>query len=392
MDAAEPSQTTDLRHERRMLDLAARAALRATGRVEPGTTVGCVIERDGEVLAIGRHQRFGDLHAEREALESAVLAGVDVRGATAWVTLEPCCHQGKQPPCTDALIEAGIARVVAAQRDPNPLAAGGFDVLRAAGVEVRTSEASPMAVAASEPFVKRMTTGLPWVTAKWAQTIDGRVATRSGESKWISGPMSRRRVHRRRGMSDVVLTAIGTVLADDPMLNVRGVVSRRQPRRVVVDRDLDIPMESALVRTARDIPTLIACDKVLARASITEGKRRALEAAGCEVAGVPQGPGGVDLRLLMEYLVRTHRVAHVMVESGPGLLGSLFEADLVDAAVVYVAPMLLGDEMARSVVAGRVAASLANGRPMRLVRTKVISGDLELTYRRPRLEDHVSSD
>ena len=148
-------------------------------------------------------------NAEREALESAVLAGVDVRGATAWVTLEPCCHQGKQPPCTDALIEAGIARVIAAQRDPNPLAAGGFDVLRAAGGEVRKSEAARMAGAASEPFVKRMTTGLPWVTAKWAQTIDGRVATRSGESKWISGPMSRRRVHRRRGMSDVVLTAIG---------------------------------------------------------------------------------------------------------------------------------------------------------------------------------------
>jgi len=370
-----------------MLDLAARAALRATGRVEPGTTVGCVLERDGEVLAIGRHRRFGGLHAEREALRSAAEAGVDVRGSTAWVTLEPCCHQGKQPPCTDALIEAGIARVVAAQRDPNPIASGGFEVLRAAGVEVRTSDASAMAVAASEPFVKRITTGLPWVTAKWAQTIDGRVATRTGESKWISGPLSRRRVHRRRGMQDAMLTAIGTVLADDPMLNVRGAVARRRPMRVVVDRDLDIPLESALVRTAEEIPTLIACDKVLARASITEGKRSALEAAGCEVAGVPQGPGGVDLRLLMEHLVRTHDVAHVMVEAGPGLLGSLFEADLVDEALVYVAPMLLGDEMARSVVAGLVAASLANGRAMRLVRTKAIAGDVELTYRRPRLGD-----
>ncbi|MEL7473266.1 MAG: bifunctional diaminohydroxyphosphoribosylaminopyrimidine deaminase/5-amino-6-(5-phosphoribosylamino)uracil reductase RibD [Planctomycetota bacterium] len=386
-----PGQTEDVRLERRMLDLAARSAMRAAGHVEPNPMVGCVLARGDEVLAIGHHQRFGELHAEREALKAAREAGVDVRGCTAYVTLEPCSHHGKQPPCCDALIEAGVGNVVMARRDPGPASSGGIELLEPAGIGCRVSEASAMAAALAEPFVKRVLTGLPWVTAKWAQTIDGRVATRTGESKWISGEAARRRVHVRRARTDIMLTALGTVLADDPMLTPRGVHVRRMPRRVIVDRDLDIPLESALVRTAEDVPTVIACDKVLARASITEKKRTALEAAGCEIAGVPQGPGGVDLRLLMEHLVREYDAMNVMVEAGPGLLGSLFEADLVDEAVVYVAPLLLGDEMARSVISGRVAASLANGKAMRLVRIKPIAGDVELTYRRPRVEDLIES-
>ncbi|MEO0715740.1 MAG: RibD family protein, partial [Planctomycetota bacterium] len=241
---------------------------------------------------------------------------------------------------------------------------------------------SPERVA--DPWLKRVRTGLPWVIAKWAQTLDGRIATRSGESKWISSGQSRKRVHRLRGRCDAVVTGVGTVFADDPMLTPRDVRRvRRVPVRVVVDRDLDIPLDCALVKTASEVPTVVACDKVYTRATITADRREALESAGVTIAGVPQGPGGVDLSLLMRFLVEQYDASNVMVEAGPGLLGAFIEQDLVDEAYIYTAPLLLGDELARSVISGRVAASLASGRAYELARLKRVGNDIEAIYRRP---------
>jgi diaminohydroxyphosphoribosylaminopyrimidine deaminase/5-amino-6-(5-phosphoribosylamino)uracil reductase len=246
---------------------------------------------------------------------------------------------------------------------------------------------SPLATGLGAPFARRLATGLPWVIAKWAQTIDGRIATRTGESKWISNDQSRRRVHQIRGRVDAILTGIGTVLADDPLLTPRGVRARRVPIRVVADTDLDVRLDAALVRTAKEVPTIIACDATLVNAEIARGRVAALQAAGARVLGVPAraraGSGsGIDLAALLRLLAGDHGVATVMVEAGPGLLGSLVEEDLIDEAVIYLAPMLLGDELAKSVAVGRVAEQLKSARRFQLWRARPVGDDVELTYRR----------
>lgn len=367
-----------------MLDLAARVGLRGMGLVEPNPMVGAVIVRQGRAIGLGHHRQFGGLHAEREALANCRDRAEDPRGASIFVTLEPCRHFGKQPPCTDAILESGIAEVVYAVDDPHETSGGGADVLRQAGITVRKCTASDAAVRLSQPFVKRVKTGLPWVIAKWAQTIDGRAATRTGESKWISNDRSRRRVHQLRAKVDAVLAGFGTVAADDPMLTARGVHVRRKAKRVILDRELNIDPESKLVMSARTEPTLVACSKDLIVADIVARQRDALEAAGVTLIGVPEDIGRLHLPMLFATLAERCQVSTVLVESGPGLLGALFELDLIDEAVVYVAPLLLGDEMARSVASGRVATSLTEGRRFQLVRSKRLGDDVELVYRRVR--------
>lgn len=382
------------------LDIAARAAIRAFGDVEPNPLVGCVLVKDSRIIGIGHHKKFGHLHAEREAIADARARFNDPRGSTAYVTLEPCRHFGKQPPCTDALIEAGVAEVIAARPDPADVSGGGFRILRDAGITCRFDPSSSLATAISEPFCKRVATGLPWVIAKWAQTIDGRIATRSGESKWISGERSRARVHKLRARVDAMLTSMGTVIADDPMLTPRGVRRiHRVATRVVVDTGLDIDENTQLVRTASVVPTIICCSKELSTAHMMSEKVQRLEAAGVEVMGVPSespdqtvgvgsvGGGlnrGLDLELLLRALVDHKQISTVMIEAGGGMLGSLLEADLIDEAVVYLAPLVLGDEQAFSAASGRIAAHLAEGRRFTLLRTKRLGPDLELHYRRLR--------
>ncbi|MAY73453.1 MAG: riboflavin biosynthesis protein RibD [Phycisphaerae bacterium] len=367
-----------------MLRKAAWHAVRAAGYAEPNPLVGAVIVRDGEVLGVGHHQRFGGLHAEREALADCQRRGHDPHGSTVYVTLEPCRHHGKQPPCTDALIDAGVRKVVYARPDPAGVSGGGADVLRAAGIEVEVATDPGVAHVISEPFVHRVRTGLPWVIAKWAQTIDGRIATRTRESQWISGPMSRRRVHRLRARVDGVLTGLGTILADDPMLNARDVRRvRRDAARVVVDPDLETPIEAAVVRTASEIPTIIACSKDLITADICERRRRSLEDAGVKLLGVPEAtdqPGRLRLDMLLCALVERFAMANVLVESGAVLLGSLLEADLVNEARVYVAPLMLADAEALPVATGRAALALSEGRRFALGRAKRVGEDMELTY------------
>lgn len=365
-----------------MLDLAARLAFRGAGHVEPNPLVGCVLVAAGEVIGLGHHRVFGGPHAEADAMADAVRRGhgAKLAGATAYVTLEPCNARGKQPPCVDALLAARIARVVLARLDPNPLKAGGAERLRAGGVEVEVTDVSPDAAALAEPFVHRVRTGLPWVMAKWAQTIDGKVATRAGASQWISGERSRRAVHLLRGRVDAVLTGIGTVLADDPLLTARGVPVRRVARRVVIDPEARTPLTAKLITSASGPGA--APTTVIVAAGHESRLASAAAAAGVEVVGMPAVNGGILLRGVLTWLARERGVSTMLVEAGGGLLGSLLAEDLINEARVYVGPTLLGDAAAMSPVRGLERPGLDSATPMTLRSLRRVGADAELVYRR----------
>lgn len=357
---------------KRMLDRAAWVAARAVGDVEPNPMVGCVIARGERVIGIGHHAEFGGLHAERAALADCRRRGEDPRGATVYCTLEPCRHTGKQPPCTEAIVGAGIARVVYARSDPGAESGGGHRELGAAGIVWECSGASVVATRLSDPFVHRVRAGLPWVVAKWAQTIDGKIATRTGESQWITGALMRRRVHRMRARVDAVLVGMGTVGADDPMLTARGVGRvRRVASRVVLDTEGRLDGAAALVRTAGDVPTVV----------VTASDRR--YPGTVRVLRVGRAGGGVDVKEALGWLWTEMGLSTVLVEAGPRVLGSLLGAGLVNEAFVHIAPMVLGDEAARGSVVGLDAPRLSDGVRMGLVRSKVVGGDAELWLRAP---------
>jgi diaminohydroxyphosphoribosylaminopyrimidine deaminase/5-amino-6-(5-phosphoribosylamino)uracil reductase len=363
---------TDERRTKAMLDLAARVAWRAWGDTDPNPLVGCVIARGDEIIGIGHHRKFGGLHAEREALADCSRRGHDPRGGTLYCTLEPCRHFGKQPPCTDAVIGAGITKVVYARRDPGRESGGGDGVLGAAGVESVCSAASVLATHLSDPFVCRVRENRPWVIAKWAQTLDGKIATRAGESQWITGPALRRRVHRLRARVDAVLIGSGTAAADDPMLTARDVRRvRRLATRVVLDTEGRLSHGSALVRTAGEVPTVVVTASDAAFPTPVR-MLRVGRAAG----------GGVDVREAVGRLWTELGVASVLVEAGPRVLGSLLEADLIDEAFVHIAPMVLGDAGALGVAVGRDAPRLADARRLAVVRSRLIGGDVEMWCRR----------
>jgi diaminohydroxyphosphoribosylaminopyrimidine deaminase/5-amino-6-(5-phosphoribosylamino)uracil reductase len=376
--------------ERELLDLAGRAALRGVGRVEPNPLVGCVItDVRGEIVGIGHHAVWGGVHAERAALAHAARTGRQVRGGTAWVTLEPCAHVGKQPPCVDALIASGIARVVFARRDPNPVAAGGAERLRAAGLEAVESGASVLATRVSDPFVHRVRSGRAWVIAKWAQLEDGRMVTWPGEGRWITGPWARRRVHRLRGMANAIVTGIGTVRADDPELTVRGVRARRVPARVVLDARCELPAESKLVRTVHAGPVVVLCGEGGLRGT----RAGALRAAGVCVMEVSQDSAGrVELRGAIARLSEpgwdgragTGACATVLIEAGPGVLASAFAAGVVDEAVVHVAGVGVdADAAVRAACLGAGAVDAAEAwEAMEVLRVRPCGPDVEVCARR----------
>lgn len=361
---------------KRYLDMAARAAWRACGDVEPNPMVGAVVVRDGRVLGAGHHRRFGWLHAEREALARCRALGEDPRGATVYCTLEPCRHVGKQPPCTEALIEAGVARVVYARPDPAGVSGGGHAVLEAAGIACECSQASAAAVRVSDPFVHRVRTGRPWVIAKWAQTLDGKLDVRDEGRRWISGEVARARVHRVRARVDAILTGIGTVLADDPLLTARGVRRvRRVATRAVVDSGLRMPTDSALARSAGGAPVVVYGS---ARAQARGSEIAALRAAGVEVMVRPGAPERVDLAGVLADLSERRGVATVLVEAGAALLGAMFAGGLVDEAVVHVPT-----EDAERAHAAACAFEATLGARFERLATRRLGADVELIYRRP---------
>ena len=335
----------DARHMARALQLARRGLY----TTDPNPRVGCVIAQDGAVVGEGFHERAGEPHAEIQALRAA---GSAARGATVYLTLEPCCHHGRTPPCSQALIEAGIARLVAAMQDPNPKVAGrGFDELRGRGIAVAVGLMEAEAAARNPGFIARMSRGRPLVRVKLGASLDGRTALASGESKWITGEAARADVQKWRARSSAILTGIGTVLADDPSLNVRlvgigdvqGCTSvaedrmsgaTRQPLRVVVDSRLRLPPSAKMLKLPGK--TLIAC------AATDAARADALRAAGGEVVVLPATETGIDLATLLRLLAE-REVNEVLVEAGATLSGALIEAGLVDELVLYYAPHLLGD-------------------------------------------------
>ncbi len=339
--------------DRQFLHRAIALARQGEGRVEPNPMVGCVLVKCGRVVGEGFHRRFGGPHAERNALAAA---GIRSRGATAYVTLEPCCHHGKTPPCTDALIAAGVARVIAAVRDPNPQVAGkGFQQLRRAGIAVEVGLLHDEAAALLAPFITFQTRRRPYVILKWAQSIDGKIATRSGDSKWITSLESRRAAHALRGRVDAIVVGVETVIADDPELTARLARPRRTATRIVLDSRLRTPLSAKIVRSARKPPTLIVTTEV----GWSHGRaRKLLEKAGCEVIRLKSTRSGKSTAsgISPEALLRElhgRMMTNVLVEGGGRVLGSFLDARLADEAHIFVAPRLIGGQTAPGPLRGR---------------------------------------
>lgn len=340
------STLNDERHLRRALKLAARGQ----GKVEPNPMVGCVIARGGRIIGEGYHRRFGGPHAEVDALRRC---SASPRGATVYVTLEPCCQHGKTPPCVDALLEAGVGRVVASLHDPNlPRKGGGFALLKRAGIRVDVGLLADEAAELNAPYFKLVRERRPWVILKWAQSLDGKIATRTGDSKWITDETCRAHAHRTRGRVDAILVGVGTVLQDDPLLTCRAGPLKRVATRIVLDSSLRTPMRSRLVRTARQTPTWLFCAR-----EVSSRRVRSLEQAGCIVRHVRGTRHGLSLAAVLDTLGR-QQMTNVLVEGGGALLGRFFDQGLADEFHVYVAPLLIG---------GRSAAGPLNAEGVRAV-------------------------
>lgn len=350
----------DLHWMQRALELAEQGR----GLVEPNPLVGAVVVKDGRLLGEGWHRRYGEAHAEVNALTQA---GEQARGATLYVTLEPCCHHGKTPPCVDAVIRAGVARVVAAMLDPFPKVSGnGAAALRAAGITVDVGACGEAARRLNAPYLKLLATGRPYVHAKWAMTLDGKIATRTGDSKWISTPASRAKTHAFRGRLDAIIVGIGTALADDPLLTARP-PGARVATRIVLDQRGRLPLMSQLARTAREVPTIVVVGK---GATV-----RDLKALGCEVIELPLVEGKLAIGSLLDELGR-RRMTNVLIEGGSQVLGSFFDADAIDEVHVLIAPRLIGGGEATTPIAGQGVEKIAMGRGLVDVRVDHVDGDL----------------
>lgn len=348
--------------------LALQLAERGLYTTTPNPRVGCVIVKDDTVVGQGWHARAGGPHAEIHALAEA---GERARGATVYVTLEPCSHHGRTPPCADALAEAGVSRVIAAMTDPNPQVSGkGLARLQAAGILTDSGLLEAEARKLNEGFIKRMVYGHPFVRVKTASSLDGKTALSGGDSKWITGEPARRDVHRLRARSCAILTGVGTVIADDPLLNVRGLDTQRQPLKVIVDSQL---RTSPTARILSEGKTLIAC------AEPDSKRAAALEAAGARIVCLPLADGQVDLNALLSRLAQSG-INEVMTEAGPTLNGALLAAGLVDEWVQYVAPVLLGDA-ARGLFRLAEPVDMAQRLTWTLMDSRQLAGDLRLTWR-----------
>ncbi|QDT94426.1 bifunctional diaminohydroxyphosphoribosylaminopyrimidine deaminase/5-amino-6-(5-phosphoribosylamino)uracil reductase RibD [Gimesia algae] len=324
-------------------------ARHGTGSVEPNPAVGSVIVDDHlQLIGEGYHQQCGGPHAEIHALQ---MAGDQSQGKTIYVTLEPCCHQGKTGPCSQALIRAGIKKAVIAMRDPAPhVDGGGIEELKHAGIQVDVGLLESEAQALVRPFVKRVTEGLPWIHAKWAMTLDGKIATRTGHSQWISNPRSRERVHELRGRMDGIMVGQKTATADDPLLTARP-PGKRIPARIVIDSQARLSIQSQLVQTIAEAPVI-----VVAHTSASQEKIIQLEQAGVEVLQIPNTAGEIesqpDLRLCMQELAR-REMTNILIEGGGSLLGSCFDQRLIDEVHVFIAPKIIGGAEAVTPIAGR---------------------------------------
>jgi len=360
-----PEVETDRNWMRRALDL----AVRARGRTSPNPMVGAVIVTDGQVVGEGFHAYAGSDHAEVAALREAGPAAAE---GTLYVSLEPCCHQGRTPPCVDQILGAGIRRVVAAGEDPNPSVSGrGFASLREAGVRVEVGLLGEEAARLNEAFFKYIRTGVPFVTLKVAASLDGKIATRTGESRWITGESARRRVHQLRNEVDAVLVGIGTVLRDDPLLTTRlGIADQRDPIRVIVDNLARLPLRAKVVNRASTAPTILAVSQMAPRT-----KLEALEREGVQVIVVENSPRRVSLERLLEVLGK-RGILSVMIEGGAEINASALREGIADKVLVFLAPILIGGKSTPTAVGGEGIESLAQALRLRDVRIERFDGDI----------------
>lgn len=353
--------TEDEAYMRRALSLAEKGR----GWVSPNPVAGAVVVKDGRIIGEGYHRRFGGPHAEREALAACTESP---EGAVMYVTLEPCCHWGKQPPCTEAILESRIKRVAVGAGDPNPLVNGkGIQILRRNGIEVTEHVCEEACMEMNRPFFHLVRTGRPFVVMKYAMTLDGKIAAFTGESKWITGEEARQKVHRDRGRYAAVMAGVGTVLTDDPMLNCRA-EGGRDPFRIICDSRLRTPLSSKLAATAGEIPVM------LATASRDRARRERYEKAGFQVLESPGEDGRVDLKRLMEELGR-RGIDSVLLEGGAALSWSALRSGIVNRVQAYVSPKILGGETAKGPVGGQGSPSLAEAYRLKDLRVRQLGGD-----------------
>ncbi len=350
---------------RRALELAGRAR----GRTSPNPMVGAVLIKDGQVVGEGFHAYAGSDHAEVVALREA---GAAAAGATLYVSLEPCCHFGRTPPCVEQIVQAGIHRVVAACEDPNPAVSGkGLTALLAAGLSVEVGILAREAEQLNEAFLTYVRTGRPFVILKVAASLDGKIATRTGESRWITGESARRRVHQLRNEVDAVLVGIGTVLRDDPLLTTRlGIAEQRDPIRVIVDNLARLPLRAKVVNRASTAATLLAVSQMAPRT-----KLEALEREGIQVIVVESSPRRVSLERLMEALGK-RGILSVMIEGGAEINASALREGIVDKVLVFLAPILIGGKSTSTAVGGDGIESLSQALRLREVRIDRFEDDL----------------
>ena len=349
---------------------ALKLAQRGRFTTHPNPNVGCVIVKDGEIVGEGYHQRAGEPHAEVHALR---MAGEKAKGATAYVTLEPCSHHGRTPPCCDALIAAGVARVVASMQDPNPQVAGrGLYRLQQAGIDVSHGLMMSEAEQLNKGFLKRMRTGFPYIQLKLGASLDGRTAMASGESQWITSPQARRDVQLLRAQSHAILTSSATVLADDPMLNCR-VEGGVDPVRIICDSNLRIPTESQIVKTASDIETIVACSQEALESERKQEKIRRLKEAGIQIIGT-EGAHGVNLVELMKKL-GGQNIDSILLEGGGTLNASALEDGIVNKVYAYIAGKLIGGMDARSPVEGMGIDRMADAITLQNVEIEKLGDD-----------------
>ncbi len=366
-----PQTDPDVQFMKKALRLASLGA----GMTSPNPLVGAVIVKHGLAVGQGYHQTLGGPHAEVNAIKDA---GAGAAGATLYVTLEPCNHQGLTPPCTQAVVDAGISRVVFGMRDPNPdVAGGGGEHLRRAGIEVKGGVLERECRGLNQPFIKYVTTGLPYVTLKAAATMDGFIATSSGDSKWITGELSRQFAHRLRSLADGIVVGIGTVMADDPLLTVRLRMKKthRQPVRIILDSELRIPLDSQLVGSASTSPVWVVC-----RQDASGKRERTLSGAGIQVLRVASGDPGVDLASLLKELGRKG-ISSILVEGGGRVLGSFLESGTADEFYFFYASKILGDPGGVSMLSSRPRLKIADCVRTYGITTRKFSDDLLLSGR-----------
>ena len=369
--------------EEKYMRRAIELAKKGSGHVNPNPLVGAVIVRDGEIIGEGYHECYGQLHAERNAIANAKKRGNSLEGSTIYVTLEPCCHYGKTPPCTEAIIEEKIARVVVGSDDPNPLVSGkGFQMLREKGIEVIPHFLKEECDAMNHVFFHYIRTGTPYVAMKYAMTMDGKIACYTGNSKWVTGEESRAHVQTLRNHYKGIMAGIGTVLADDPMLNCR-IEGGRDPIRIIADSHLRIPMDSQLVRTAGQQPLIVAC-----LPDADEEKAAQLQEKGVEVLRIPgvttaditeEQKEVISLPVLMKEL-GARKIDGILLEGGGQLNESALQAGIVDRIYCYIAPKIFGGAQAKTPVEGQGLTRAADAWQFKRIGMQEFGQDILLEY------------